>query len=182
MSSRRKLIKGLTGAGIVGGSLPLLWSEPVVKSVILPAHAATTVPVLEEVRLLYISGILSNPEGDDCGSDARELVSITNGGNMAVDLTGYEIYRVLFLSGPELLVSLSGSIAVGETIDVDVCQGTTAGDSAVLNNGSGGLVAFTGPDGPIDLVSYPSQPNGPGEGTVFPYGPTPSPDLPPRTS
>ncbi len=43
--SRRKLLKSiLTGSGAVlaGKSLPESWSKPVVKGILLPAHAATT--------------------------------------------------------------------------------------------------------------------------------------------
>jgi len=43
--SRRKLLKSIaagTGAAVVGKSLPESWSKPVVDSVMLPAHAATT--------------------------------------------------------------------------------------------------------------------------------------------
>ena len=43
--SRRKLLKSITaGAGAIaaGKSIPESWSRPLVQSVILPAHAATS--------------------------------------------------------------------------------------------------------------------------------------------
>ncbi|MCP4007879.1 MAG: twin-arginine translocation signal domain-containing protein, partial [Proteobacteria bacterium] len=43
--SRRKLLKTIaagSGAVVAGKSLPESWSKPVIDSVILPAHAATT--------------------------------------------------------------------------------------------------------------------------------------------
>ena len=44
--SRRKLLKSIavgTGAVVAGKSLPDSWSRPVVDSVLLPAHAATSI-------------------------------------------------------------------------------------------------------------------------------------------
>jgi anaerobic selenocysteine-containing dehydrogenase len=44
--SRRKLLKSIaagTGAVVAGKSLPESWSRPVVDSVMLPAHAATSI-------------------------------------------------------------------------------------------------------------------------------------------
>ena len=48
--SRRKLLKSLaagSGAIIAGKSLPESWSKPIVKSVVLPAHAETSPAVAE---------------------------------------------------------------------------------------------------------------------------------------
>ncbi len=42
MKSRRNLVKGLFGAGIVSSAMPSAWVKPLVKSVILPAHAQTS--------------------------------------------------------------------------------------------------------------------------------------------
>jgi hypothetical protein len=47
--SRRKLLKSLaagSGAIVAGKSLPENWTKPVVDSVMLPAHAQTSAPLL----------------------------------------------------------------------------------------------------------------------------------------
>ncbi len=42
METRRKIIKGVIGTGLVSGALPNSWMKPVVNTVVLPAHAQTT--------------------------------------------------------------------------------------------------------------------------------------------
>jgi len=171
------------------------WSTPIIQSIVLPAHAqtssATTPPpttlapttpaptttVDPGMPLLHISAVIPNPVGGDCGPDAREIVSLSNAGTAPADLTGHSINRVV-TSGAELLVSLSGVISAGQTIDYDVCQGSTAGTSARLNNMLGGVVSVTDGSGIIDIVRYPSVLNGPAEGTVVTYGATPSTGTP----
>jgi hypothetical protein len=50
---RRKLLKSIaigSGAGVAGNSLPKSWSRPVISSVLLPVHAATTIDAIEAVQ------------------------------------------------------------------------------------------------------------------------------------
>lgn len=176
-SFRRNALKQIAAASV--------WTAPVVHSIVIPAHAQTSPsPTPEEpgTALLHISAILSNPVGGDCtDSSAREIVSISNAGDAPADLSGHQINRVTF-AGAETLVSLSGTISPGQTIEYDVCQGTSAGGaSARLNNTLGGIVTFTNGADFVDIVQYPPIPNGPQEGTEVTYGPTPSTDVPPRT-
>ncbi len=176
INTKRTTLKKIIGFSAIATALPKSWVKPTINSVLLPAHAQTSTLPPTGTSLLHISSVLSNPVGGDCGASARELVSITNSGTAMANLSGLSIQRVL-LSGPETLVSLMGTIAAGQTIDYDVCQGT----SARLNNTLGGVVRLESAGTTIDIVQYPSIVNGPSEGTVVPYGPTPSSTLP-RTS
>ncbi len=42
METRRKIIKGVIGTGLISGALPQSWMKPVVNAVVLPAHAQTS--------------------------------------------------------------------------------------------------------------------------------------------
>ena len=41
-NSRRKALKAIGVGGVLAGTIPASWTKPVVKSVILPAHAQTS--------------------------------------------------------------------------------------------------------------------------------------------
>ena len=43
-NSRRKVLKAIGVGGVLAGTIPSSWTKPVVKSVILPAHAQTSQP------------------------------------------------------------------------------------------------------------------------------------------
>lgn len=45
-SPRRKLLKTLAAGGVAGAALPATWSKPAIDSVMLPAHAQTTGPIV----------------------------------------------------------------------------------------------------------------------------------------
>jgi len=72
LSSDRRTLIGLTGAALVASQLPSEWTKPLINSVILPAHAQTSVQasiVLEGFsRSLGFcegsSGNLPSPDGD----------------------------------------------------------------------------------------------------------------------
>jgi len=52
--SRRKLLKSIaagSGAVVAGKSLPESWTKPVINSIVLPAHAATTSQSLCEIHI-----------------------------------------------------------------------------------------------------------------------------------
>lgn len=62
--SRRKLLKSIavgSGALIAGKSLPEKWSAPVVESVLLPVHAATTGEMESEPSAGCVRAIVDEP-------------------------------------------------------------------------------------------------------------------------
>ncbi|GMR05679.1 MAG: hypothetical protein BMS9Abin25_0254 [Gammaproteobacteria bacterium] len=44
-NSRRKALKAIGVGGVLAGTIPGSWTKPIVKSVVLPAHAQTSAPV-----------------------------------------------------------------------------------------------------------------------------------------
>lgn len=137
------------------------------------------VTVTAGTPLLHISGVVSNPVGGDCGPDARELVIISNAGNATADINSFAIQRIVGFGTAELLVSLSGTLAPGASLQVDVCQGTTSGTSARLNNTLGGVVGlFDDTNTPVDLVQYAPVDNSVETNAPQVFGPTPDATAP----
>lgn len=177
---RRRSIKLITaGTAVTLSRLPVHWTQPVVESVLLPAHAQMSPTPSAGDSLLHFSAVLSNPDGGDCGPDAREMVTVANSGAGPADLSGLAIVRIFADLTTDTIATLSGVLAAGASITVDVCDGSTAGGSAVLNNQLGGVLSLINGADVLDLISYPPSP---AEGTIFNYGPNPTSTPPPRGS
>ena len=123
-NARRKLLKGIaagSGAVIAGKNLPDSWSRPVVDTVMLPAHAQTSMmrftgssneqgsitPDSQFVRA--IDGLVSEAHAGDVIEERPMLSAETciqqNGdGTVSVDCIFYDGYEVFKLNAPSVVV------------------------------------------------------------------------------
>ncbi len=61
METRRNVLKGVIGVGVLTGALPNSWVKPVVNSVVLPVHAQTS--AIEDPTTGTVSGASSVEHG-----------------------------------------------------------------------------------------------------------------------
>ena len=120
-SARRRLVKTIAVGGTVGVSqfVPHKWSSPVVKSLTLPAHAATSgceifacsggYDITDGETSFGLCFLLFFPEGDDSNCDC--YVSI---GGDDFSCTGSEVEdNVIFLcAGATEVLGLNGEAAI----------------------------------------------------------------------
>ncbi len=138
-NSRRKLLKSLsvtTGAIVAGKSLPESWVKPVVDSVVLPAHAATScTPCLDAATYCEGPGISSLRvavaiDGTVTVTHLRGVLTDN------VDACAGGAFSVVFVSAVQGDVTVSGSIPCGVTASLSVVvtdgQGT---NNATLEKG-----------------------------------------------
>ena len=87
IESRRKLLKSIaagSGAIVAGKSLPDSWSKPIVDSVMLPAHAQTSLVCCEGV---FCDINISGPIGGSA-QVSSDCTIIMEGGSIAGDWSG----------------------------------------------------------------------------------------------
>ncbi len=63
MKTRRKIIKGVIGTGLVSGALPNSWMKPVVNAVVLPVHAETSSATTSSPVISAIADATINDNG-----------------------------------------------------------------------------------------------------------------------
>ena len=75
-NSRRKALKAIGVGGVLAGTIPSSWTKPVVKSVILPAHAQTSQPeppapgcgsggpCTSGMNVNILTAVINTPSGD----------------------------------------------------------------------------------------------------------------------
>lgn len=125
--SRRKLFKSVViGSGIIvaGKSLPESWTRPVVNSVVLPAHAATSCLSCLDVTS-YCEG--QGPSGNrvDVAADGTITVThqdgnLTSSASDTVDMCNGGGFSVSLASSGNNPVLISGNIPCGVTDSITV--------------------------------------------------------------
>ena len=123
-TARRKLIKSLAAGSIVGVSLPEKWSQPIINSVLLPAHAQTTTGGPQ------FAGIILN------GIVSTEPPTRTNTGDL-IDFFVSPAYALDDLDGSCVqLSSPSGTLFSNDTLKYEIIMGGTlySGSTTVSGN------------------------------------------------
>ena len=130
-NSRRKALKTIGVGGVLAGSIPSSWTKPVVKSVILPAHAQTSQPEPE----CSSSGPCSS------GMNVSILAAVVTGGG-ALRVVG-DVVMPAYGSNPSCYpgttdtTSMASTSVLCEVIDNGVVLDSGGRDSAGFDCSAG---------------------------------------------
>ena len=163
--SRRKLLKSIaagSGAIVAGKSLPESWAKPVVDSVMLPAHAETSITSYSDmdIPIPNMNGSLVNPNQD----------------NMVADF--FNFFTPEAKAGGPNIDSVSGCAEVGASVTEVTLREVLSGSWSCEEFGhdlftldiKASIPSGEGNSGPVTLSS-PCV-----DGDIVPPGPTP-PDM-----
>ena len=176
--SRRKLLKSIAAGSAVivaGKSLPENWTKPVVDSVMLPAHAQTSI-----ICTIDITYAISVPGGDVDGSYSYNIYNYPGGWNevppvsvnfsTSVNLTipialAPGQYEVSAGASAQQTIDGNDTTATGQTslsccsAPIPLGQNWTIDNSNTSSGGGDNVLVTIGADGSCQVAPAPSAPS-----------------------